>query len=88
MPHSPAVPATPERGARMPILSGAFCAIAGLKIPGAAAATSPEPASFPNERRVSFMIFPPMSLFYIIIFIQRILLPYLRYITDVIASVF
>ena len=26
MPHSPAVPAAPERGAMIPILSGLFCA--------------------------------------------------------------
>ena len=60
MPHSPAVPATPERGAMIPILSGLSCAIAGENTCGAAAASMPVPASFEKSRRVSFMVFSPV----------------------------
>jgi len=38
MPHSPAVPAAPDRGAMIPIRSGLFCAKAGANSRGAAAA--------------------------------------------------
>jgi hypothetical protein len=55
IPHSPAVPAAPDRGAVIPIRSGLSCARAGAKTPGAAAARTPLPASLENSRRVSFI---------------------------------
>src|SRR5712675_188580 len=55
MPHSPAVPAAPDRGAIMPSRRGFSCASAGAAIVGTAAARTPVPANLEKSRRVSFI---------------------------------
>src|ERR1700720_3605598 len=55
IPHSPAVPAAPDRGAIIPIRKGLSCASAGADIRGAAATRTPVPANLEKSRRVSFI---------------------------------
>src|SRR5215468_10278055 len=85
MPHSPAVPAAPDRGAMMPILRGLSCASAGANSRGAAAATRPVAASLLKWRRVSFMEFPPR---WVMGASAARLLPYHKYIRDFASSAF
>ena len=51
----PALAAMPERGARMPILTGLAWAMAGAKTPGEAAAAPVAAIDFRTVRRESFM---------------------------------
>jgi hypothetical protein len=51
MPFSPGAAAIPERGAKMPMRSGLFCAIAGAKMPAEAETAQSAAADARSLRR-------------------------------------
>src|SRR6476619_5152800 len=60
MPFSPGAAAMPERGARIPILSGLFCAMAGAKMPDIDSAPAAA-TDFKSLRRDKAMVTLPVG---------------------------